>query len=1039
MICCPTIGVAKQFVFDSFLVGRKRPTGYLAPYDNKVLLAEIKSAGALGRPEIKYTSGFNYFHLMLLQCSAPHVPIYMSRVLEVVRDRHKAPGKMTPDVVANITWNPEVETIPQGSVVFASPEELVHAPLVFLTDRLREGNMNDDTKKQFLRMLLSFPVELRFVEGQDAMFALSQSLRMSFKLIARAVVHTIRQIILLVAGFRKRKLRNKSLGPAVASEMSVAEICDFFKSKVENIDDPDDGTDQLKGVDSLKLTSPDTMQAILTCYDRLVCAAEVDAILARWDQLPVLANPWNNIWKLQEIAARCSKKTKMMVWLMTCLEDQLLTQSLSLDMITHPNLKSGGKNSISDPIIFGAKVKDYLLYTWLAGIQIIPADIKTKIQEIFRSVEAYRSQYKQLPKSPMVQKLGLSTMGSAPDTTWVGRNALYLDICSLIETAVYMRGENENAGYRSALRYGKSPAEVMLGWEPWKTAMAEIDEKVTVEVNVAGNGEDGADGHAGRPQAGKADGDDEQPEHGAMDIDDDDAFGDKVQFADDVAVRVAKRADQIGDKMCAWLVEPNAQGDFKELLAAEPKAMVHRVAPEASEGLQALRAQSGNQLVLVDLNSYGAPDHRPDLRICPLPQGALKKFLQPVMQNVTGMDDPKHIPKGIIFCLIDGGRTRLREFRRELPFNQPKSDKQGTRSKQYMLHFDEETEAKRKTGAARRYRKKGHCRLTQSVVMAYNKGTKWQQGVPFQNHKGTNYGDVLGPVKRPNDPGPVVESLKAKRAWLGKRFVLCGGRLDDSSSASEDSKSEGEPEPHDDDDVTVEQGPAPESTAVVSGRVPLNHHALPAEVVVDLCHAHGVRYVLDFTPNVLGLAAKLVEQSITYVGIVPTDIAKTWFDQNFKADLTNMLQDSGSKLYQRHLASANLKETEDPFEKPKHAKAKTPSCPKLKAASSTTGITKAAPKTSPPPSKANAVTPASQSSIDPAVPKPKAAQKAKAAEKEKAKAKAAEKAKANAPQASAKLKNVDLDALLAQAEEQLGVEPVDQESQADPEADALFG
>ena len=133
----------------------------------------------------------------------------------------------------------------------------------------------------------------------------------------------------------------------------------------------------------------------------------------------------------------------------------------------------------------------------------------------------------------------------------------------------------------------------------------------------------------------------------------------------DVDEKLHRRAWQLSS-LAVYLVENANQAEWKATLAQEPMAMVMRHG--------ALELRSGNQLIFIDMNSFGDTDHRPDVRTCPLPNLQMKKMCQPVLQIVSGNDNPKFIPKGMVFAFIDAGKDRKKFFLKEMPMNQPKKD-----------------------------------------------------------------------------------------------------------------------------------------------------------------------------------------------------------------------------------------------------------------------------------------------------------------------------------------------------------------------------
>ena len=350
---------------------------------------------------------------------------YLNRVLELGEVAFEKPCILKFPLVAALNFT-DGEAIPKGGLVLVSPHELSHALIFRIASRLDDGADAAECSRWY-RVLLSSPCTFQVLDSHDAKFAKANSLRSEVQSLSRAVVHTARQTIYNVWGFKERK--EKDLGRAIGA----AEIADFWAA---NITESPGGE---------KLHKKTTIDACLTLKERLFDLPECEEIVAASEQAMGPDSAWNQVYKLQEIVYRASTPDKI-IWLMSGLSDQVSSHKIDHKDITISALKTGGK-SMSDPILQAQKTKAYLLGPWLDSKNFAPF-IKAKVREIFRDHASWRKLYNPLHASA--------------DTTWcLGWPKAGKLLCNFIEGAIYNPTHSEESLMRQSVRHGKKAEELM--------------------------------------------------------------------------------------------------------------------------------------------------------------------------------------------------------------------------------------------------------------------------------------------------------------------------------------------------------------------------------------------------------------------------------------------------------------------------------------------------------------------------------------------------------------------------------------------------
>ena len=233
--------------------------GFIAPYDATVYDRQLHNDGA----NLQYSCGVNIFWLNPLLSVTPFVPITKTRVLQ--QAAKITPGLVKHQLTAHASWDSGAN-IPRGSVLQVSPNEMQHALLFRVMNRLEEG-CDEAEAQMWLRTLLSVPCIFKKLDSDDAKYAENNSIRIEIGGTAKLVVFSARQVIYNVWGFKKRKEQSLPAG----QEFSASEIAAFYESEVKKDDS------------SAPLHKKSTIDACLTLYQRMMSIPAVEQVLCRVD------------------------------------------------------------------------------------------------------------------------------------------------------------------------------------------------------------------------------------------------------------------------------------------------------------------------------------------------------------------------------------------------------------------------------------------------------------------------------------------------------------------------------------------------------------------------------------------------------------------------------------------------------------------------------------------------------------------------------------------------------------------------------------
>ena len=367
--------------------------------------------------------------------------------------------------------------------------------------------------------------------------------------------------------------------------------------------------------------------------------------------------------------------------------------------------------------------------------------------------------------------------------------------------------------YRRAVKHNTTACEILTK-SSWCDSITAMKEKLRISpgaliggATAPGDGDGTKDGGEGsKRKSGDFDGDTEDAETARLLKDSEELKG---------------AVDNLMKHQVSFLVEQVSLGAQKMQFESTPLCMV-----------KATR-DSGNVNIIFDANCFGESDHRPEHRPCPIGKDKIDIPLRAILAARHGTADPKQIQLADLFTVFSGGKDRKRVVLKSLKTQGGSKrgwDKGKTYCRTIMLHASETS------WRARNARSRGHCIPTQAIYMVGSHQTfSSLQYAAFKSIGGSNKSDVMGPVDLDNAEDLPTMSLAKKNTYLGKHFVLVGGRVE--ASGSESGGTSDNLDRHTEPEKAVAKDP------------PISYHALPVTVGVNTNEAFNVKHVVDLSPS----------------------------------------------------------------------------------------------------------------------------------------------------------------------------------------------
>lgn len=784
--------------------GFKSLVGYGSPFNPEVYDARFPE------PDFAYKTHVNLLWQNMKGTVLSFVPLYWDRVLDLaeVIDR---PTVLKRDMVFLANFN-SGDTLPRGGLNRLSPCEEVHATVHKIADRIRACAPPEELD-QWLRVILSAPAQFMKIAIGDKQYAEVNSLRQDAASVAEAVTFSARQLVYNINGF---KASHEKRGDALTAE----QVAKFYETEVRT------------SKKHRYLTKKSTIDVCLTIKSRMYSIPGAEEIIARDEADHGTDSFWNHLWKQQEIIYR-ARTPPAILWLMTDLSDQLARGGLTNNDVSVSSIKTGAK-SLSDPILCRLTLRDYLLGSWLDALGL-PAYMVQKCREIFKDHAAYRALYNPLVPSD-------AECVAIVDTTWFLKwPQCGKEVVDFLESTIYTPHPGDLHVLRQAVKNNATCDEILAN-ESFANALASIRTKISATGTPdAVSGVGCVPPSNGIAQHGPGGGPCASVTEAAR---------------DESEVQLDQATERTMRKLIAYIEESQSFTALRDLFSATPLAMIQP------------SAESGNVMILGDMNTFGETDSRPDRRSCPIAKDKIENLLRAIVSARYGREDPPQLTVGEFYCCISGGRDRKRTWTKPLQNANMKKGRDPNRLFTRVITIHMKESALR----VRRHRQRGQVKLTQQSYMCGNRESFTQLTQrEYPIHGGSIATDLLGPVIM--DPLSAIPKMTQadKKLFWAKRFVLAGGAV------PRDGLSDDDVETSDQEQIVQDDDSDPQ--------YPINYHCLPLSVVLDKVAGFNVKHVIDLAPTPLNLSFHLAKRGVSYVALCASPMMKDFLKKQAFTDI----------------------------------------------------------------------------------------------------------------------------------------------------------
>jgi hypothetical protein len=770
-----------------------------------------------GTGHMTYNTHINVFNHDIYANALPFVPLLPARKIEYATTVMTTPAQvLSGNPLTLVASTPNAASIKWGSVLRVSPCEPLHAVFHRVATRIKE-NAPESELDEWLKLMLSYPTCFKRLTTQpltdigahmDANYAEANSLRSDILAAGRAVGFTARQLVKNVVGFKAMK------EAVTRTTFSAKAVADFWANNIRT-------TEELK-----TMFKPSSIDICITIDARLFSIEGVEDMIAGDEAKNGPASFWNSLYRMQELISRLGKKEKIL-WNALAIQDALDSGVKEITDFPVSALKTGTNKSMTDVYVTTQSMKQYLLGRWLDDKEI-PAYIKEKARQIFASHKSCRALWHPLLEDDL-QHI---------DTTWVfGWPPAGKALLDFIESACYLPTPTEEASFRMAVR-NSSTIEEVLASPPWKERIADLLDsfRLTAVTAVVGG-------------SSVSDKKDDDHETGAC------ATGSSTPIVSDAdklfqsSQALSHATKKLVVQQCAFPLEQPSLIAMKQTYESTPLALVKAT------------NDSGNVLIVVDCNNFGETDVSPDKRVTPVGKDKIDYAIRPIIHARQGTETPEYLQAGDIYLCIDGGRDRRRQFMKPFKLighDKNRKNRNRTINRTTTMHISESS------WRLRRKRHRGQAKLTQQIHMVANSATLANiKHCNFEYITGSTRSNVMGPVSlTPLADVPTLAASK-KKDFYGKHYILAGGKDDFDDDCNEDDDVNDDDDEDVDEPIEVQKG---SETETKPKDPPLNHHALPVEVLLNIIKAYNVKHVIEVFPSTSDIAYQVMKRGGSYVG-----------------------------------------------------------------------------------------------------------------------------------------------------------------------------
>ena len=602
--------------------------GFMAPYD--ALVCEEKK-----KKKETYLCGINALWADPMRSPSPRVPIMDSAVEDMAKVFMKDGPVIQQDERMDLAF-PSNPMTPSDEAVRCSPEEPQHALIFAISQRIEE-KADEKELKAWKRLVLSFPGCFLALEGEEAIYFHLTNSRLKPAARAKAVTHKTLQLIFDIMEFKR-------MMEAPGKPLSNADIAALYASKLNT-----EAEDKKQS-----RTSPSTIEAALNVANNILKHASLRDLILRCERRWLQESPFQGIYKLQELSKACKHSVSRMLWVMSLTELRVLAGHMASSDFTVRNFNQRGSRQWVDLFLKQLEMKNWLLTTCLDG-KNLPAEIKLKVREIFKSPTSYVEQLRPISEAANVD---LSWQAAWPSSA--------LSFIELVEQASFNLQGGDDHMVRLGLKNAKAAHEIIQEYSPFKETLQAVDEHLESEMKAAREklsaavvvADDDADpGSGGQGAASSAMGAPTKTMSVQLHL----FFfipdwipGDVVQESEEMmqsaeSDETVRQQQHVQRLMKSYIVLEVEEGKTVTELAASLAKHAAVKVEGASDG------RGGNVLIAFDVNTYGEALTAPHVRRAPLPKAMLQKLFQSVEIARHGTNTGE-VSEGEVYAVLNGGR-----------------------------------------------------------------------------------------------------------------------------------------------------------------------------------------------------------------------------------------------------------------------------------------------------------------------------------------------------------------------------------------------
>ena len=393
--------------------------GRQAPYSAADFLVGMQDAKS-------YKCGGNLFWVRPLKSAGfDRVPVNRKAVDGLGDYYFKTPSAFPCTIVVAVDQDEDPMKM-KGSLERISPEEIEHALLLRIADRISQG-ADEDELRAWLLVALTVTIEFRLKPNSlDRVWEAvrtREELTTNYAMMARSAMQRVYEVI------EFRAIYNKSHG-----QISNADLADAYNKKGRIA--TGDGQDEVSAY---------FVEQAISVHKHLLSGREARDLIMQADEKWLKHSPFNSITKLYLIQSK-AKTSSNVAWVLASIIDAIDAGHLAISDCGARALQYPAGCSLLDFLLKKKDMNEYLLSTWLDQKSFDPQHKKT-----LRDTMSGHSMYRASCGFPHESDIDLLWQAGWPASVSMA--------CAFIGELTY--GTNHDASLKNGLRNSKPADEIL--------------------------------------------------------------------------------------------------------------------------------------------------------------------------------------------------------------------------------------------------------------------------------------------------------------------------------------------------------------------------------------------------------------------------------------------------------------------------------------------------------------------------------------------------------------------------------------------------